>query len=54
MQQILLQDLPEKKQEAVLSEIKDETQTSDITALLNYDEDSAGGIMDKEFIAANV
>ena len=50
----LLQDLPEKKQEAVLSEIKDETQTSDITDLLNYDEDSAGGIMDKEFIAANV
>ena len=50
----LIQDLPEKKQEEVLSEIKDESQSSDITALLNYEEDSAGGIMDKEFIAANI
>ena len=50
----LIQDLPEKKQEQVLSEIKDESQSSDITALLNYDEDSAGGIMDKEFITANI
>ena len=50
----LIQDLPEKKQEEVLSEIKDESQTSDITALLNYQEDSAGGIMDKEFIVANI
>ena len=50
----LIQDLPEKKQEEVLSEIKDKSQSSDITALLNYDEDSAGGIMDKEFITANI
>ena len=50
----LIQDLPEKKQEQVLSEIKDESQSSDITALLNYDKDSAGGIMDKEFITANI
>ncbi|MAP01973.1 MAG: magnesium transporter, partial [Flavobacteriales bacterium] len=50
----LIQDLPEKKQEEVLSEIKDESQSSDITDLLNYEEDSAGGIMAKEFVAANI
>lgn len=49
----LIQDLPEKKQEEVLSEIKDESQSSDISDLLAYDEDSAGGIMAKEFVAAN-
>ena len=50
----LIQDLPEKKQEEVLSEIKDESQSSDITDLLNYEEDSAGGIMAKEFVTANI
>ena len=49
----LIQDLPEKKQEEVLSEIKDESQSSDISDLLGYEEDSAGGIMAKEFVAAN-
>ena len=49
----LIQDLPEKKQEEVLSEIKDESQSSDISDLLAYDEDSAGGIMAKEFVTAN-
>ena len=49
----LIQDLPEKKQEEVLSEIKDESQSSDISDLLAYEEDSAGGIMAKEFVAAN-
>ena len=49
----LIQDLPEKKQEEVLSEIKDESQSSDISDLLTYEEDSAGGIMAKEFVAAN-
>ena len=49
----LIQDLPEKKQEEVLSEIKDESQSSDISDLLGYEEDSAGGIMAKEFVTAN-
>lgn len=49
----LIQDLPEKKQEEVLSEIKDESQSSDISDLLAYEEDSAGGIMAKEFVTAN-
>ena len=38
----VIQELPEKKQEEVLGELKDEEQSSDISALLNYDEDSAG------------
>ncbi len=50
----VIQELPEKKQEEVLGELKDEEQSSDISALLNYDEDSAGGIMAKEFVAANI
>lgn len=50
----VIQELPEKKQEEVLGELKDEEHSSDISALLNYDEDSAGGIMAKEFISANI
>jgi magnesium transporter len=50
----VIQELPEEKQEEVLSKITDEEQSSDITALLNYDEDSAGGIMAKEFVTARI
>ncbi len=49
----VIQELSEEKQEEVLSELTDEEQSSDISALLNYDEDSAGGIMAKEFVTAN-
>ena len=50
----VIQELSEEKQEEVLSKITDEEQSSDITALLNYEEDSAGGIMAKEFVTANI
>ncbi len=50
----VIQELSEEKQEEVLSELKDEDHSSDISALLSYDEDSAGGVMAKEFITANI
>ncbi len=46
-------ELPEKKQEEVLSHIEDFSLAGDIVDLLNYDEDSAGGLMAKELIAVN-
>ena len=49
----VIQDLPEEVKEEVLEAIKDDEHLSDISKLLNYDEDSAGGIMDMDFIAAN-
>ena len=47
----IIGDLSEEKQEEVLSLIEDLEQASDIVDLLNYHEDSAGGIMAKEYIA---
>lgn len=44
---------PEEKQEEVLSYIDDLEQAGDIVDLLNYDEDSAGGLMAKELITVN-
>ena len=44
-------DLSEERQEEVLSHIEDLNQASDIVDLLNYDEDTAGGLMAKEYIA---
>ena len=49
----VIQDLPEEVQEEVLEAIKDDEHSSEISILLNYDEDSAGGIMDMDFISAN-
>ena len=49
----VIQDLPEEVQEEVLDAIKDDEHSSEISMLLNYDEDSAGGIMDLDFISAN-
>lgn len=46
----IIGDLPEHRQEEILSKIKDLDQAGDIVDLLNYDEDSAGGLMAKEFI----
>jgi len=46
-------ELPENKQEEVLSHISDIEQAGDIVDLLNYDEDSAGGLMATELIAVN-
>lgn len=46
-------EFSEEKQEEVLSHIRDLEQAGDIVDLLNYDEDSAGGLMAKELITAN-
>ena len=49
----IIQDLPEERKERILSEIEDQNQAQDIKDLLLYDEDSAGGLMGKEFIKVN-
>ena len=46
-------EFSEEKQEEVLSHIDDLEQAGDIVDLLNYDEDSAGGLMAKELITVN-
>ncbi len=43
-------DLSEEKQEEILALISNKEQAGDIVDLLNYDEDSAGGLMAKEFV----
>ena len=49
----ILSELSDEKQEKVISLIKDESITENIRELLNYDEDSAGGLMAKELIIVN-
>ncbi|AHW60021.1 magnesium transporter [Draconibacterium orientale] len=46
-------DLDEDVQKEVLNEIEDIEQAGDIIDLLDYEEDSAGGIMAKELVAVN-
>jgi magnesium transporter len=46
-------DLDEEQQREVLNEIEDVDQAGDIVDLLEYDEDSAGGIMAKELVMVN-
>jgi magnesium transporter len=50
----ILGELSEEIQEEVISQIEDEEIASEIVDLLNYDEDSAGGLMQKEFIRAQM
>jgi magnesium transporter len=47
----IVSDLPQEKKEEVLSHIEDISHASDIADLLKYTEDSAGGLMAKEFIS---
>ena len=47
----ILSELSDEKQEKVISLIKDENITGNIRELLNYEEDSAGGLMAKELIS---
>lgn len=47
----IISELSEEKQEEVLSHISDVEQAGDIVDLLNYDEDTAGGLMAKELIS---
>ena len=46
-------ELPDEKQQEVLQYIEDVEQAGDIVDLLNYDADTAGGLMAKELIVVN-
>jgi magnesium transporter len=50
----VLAELTTQKKEEVISFIEDAEQASDLLDLLNYDEDTAGGIMAKEYISVNI
>ncbi|MVX36412.1 magnesium transporter [Myroides sp. LoEW2-1] len=49
----IISELPEGKKEEVLSELEDLEHAKDIVELLRYDEDTAGGLMAKEFVSVN-
>ena len=46
----IIAELPEKRQQEVISQIEDEAHKAEITELLAYDEDTAGGLMAKELV----
>ena len=46
----MISELSEKRQAEVISNIEDEEHKAEITELLAYDEDSAGGLMAKELV----
>jgi magnesium transporter len=50
----IIGELPEGRQEDVLEKVEDDEHTQDITELLAYDENSAGGLMAKELIKVNL
>lgn len=50
----LIGELSEEKQDEVISHIEDIEHAGDIIDLLNYDEDSAGGLMAKELVKVKV
>lgn len=50
----ILGELPEEKIQEVISQMVDDEAADDIVDLLNYDEDTAGGLMQKEFIQAKL
>jgi len=50
----ILGELSEDLQQQVLSHMEDDEIASEVVDLLNYDEDTAGGLMQKEFIRARV
>jgi len=49
----IVSELPQEVKEQVLSHIEDVEHASDIADLLNYPEDTAGGLMAKELIKVN-
>ena len=49
----LVGSMPDEQQHEVLSHIEDIEQAGDIVDLLNYDEDTAGGLMAKELVVVN-
>lgn len=46
----MVAELPEERQEKVISKIEDEEHKSEIEELLNYEQDTAGGLMAKELV----
>ena len=50
----ILMELPDAKIQEVISHMEDDDAADDIVDLLNYDEDTAGGLMQKEFIQARL
>ncbi|MGB3453011.1 MAG: magnesium transporter [Moheibacter sp.] len=49
----VISELSENKQGQVISQIEDKEHAQDIVDLLRYDEDTAGGLMRKEFVEVN-
>jgi len=50
----VISELPDKVQDEVLSHMEDSEQASDIVDLLNYDENTAGGLMATELVRVHV
>jgi magnesium transporter len=50
----LISELPEEKVEEIISYMTDNDAAEDIVDLLNYDPDTAGGLMQKEYIQAQI
>jgi magnesium transporter len=50
----ILMELPEERIQEVISQMEDDDAADDIVDLLNYDEDTAGGLMQKEFMQARL
>ena len=46
----IIAELPADRQQAVIAQIEDEEHKAEITELLAYDEDTAGGLMAKELV----
>jgi magnesium transporter len=46
----IISELSESKQDQVIAQLEDKEQAQDIVDLLRYDEDTAGGLMRKEFV----
>ncbi|MFA7688183.1 MAG: magnesium transporter [Moheibacter sp.] len=49
----VISELSESKQDEVLARIEDKEHVQDIVELLRYDEDTAGGLMRKEYVKVN-
>ena len=50
----VIADIDEKRRDEVLSHIVDVEHAGDIVDLLDYEENTAGGLMQKEYIAVNI
>jgi magnesium transporter len=50
----ILGELSDEQVQEVISQMDDDEAAEDIVDLLNYDEDTAGGLMQKEFIKARI